>query len=254
MKKFWEFKASTEGNVGDLSIYGEIVSYKWDDTDTTAQSFKDDLDALGDIDTLNIYINSPGGSVFQGVAIYNILKRHKAKVNIHVDGLAASIASVIAMSGDTIFMPENSMMMIHNPWTWTYGNASELRKVADDLDKMRESLITAYLSKTGDGLDRDTLVNLLDAETWLSAKECQEYGLCDIIEDSKEIAASVNKEFFSKYKNTPEELLKNAVKQPSNKQTQPKIDEKEQEMRQNLIEEAESNIQLTNLILGGLSK
>ena len=84
-KKFWEVKNSTENeNIGETYIYGDIVSYKWDDTDTTAKSFKEDLDSLGDIDTLNIYINSPGGSVFQGTAIYNIIKRHKAKINIHI--------------------------------------------------------------------------------------------------------------------------------------------------------------------------
>lgn len=253
MKKFWEFKALAEENAGELSIYGDIVSYKWDDSDTTAQSFKDDLEALGDIDTLNIYINSPGGSVFQGNAIYSILKRHKAKVNIHVDGLAASIASVIAMSGDTIFMPENAMMMIHNPWTFAYGNASELRKVADDLDKMRESLIAAYLAKTGDKMERETLIDLLDKETWLSAQDCLAYGFCDVVEASNDIAASVNREFFAKYKHTPEELLEIAEKTPENKQKQQEKEKEQAEMRQRLIEEAKSNIETTKLILGGLT-
>ncbi len=186
-KKFWEVKNSSENeNIGETYIYGDIVSYKWDDTDTTAKSFKEDLDSLGDIDTLNIYINSPGGSVFQGTAIYNIIKRHKAKINIHVDGVAASIASVIAMAGDTIFMPKNSMMMIHNPWTFAWGNANELRKQADDLDKIRESLIEAYLSKAGDKLSRETLIEIMDNETWLTAQECYDYGLCDeLVEEKK---------------------------------------------------------------------
>src|SRR5690606_36202342 len=101
MKKFWEKKfwkvKNAADDTGELYIYGEITPYKWDDTDTTAQSFKEDLDALGDIKTLNVYINSPGGSVFQGQAIYIILKRQKVRVNVHIDGLAASIASVVAM-------------------------------------------------------------------------------------------------------------------------------------------------------------
>ncbi|EIT85915.1 Clp protease [Fictibacillus macauensis ZFHKF-1] len=243
MKKFWTVKAAAD-QVGEISIYGDIVSYKWDDSDTTAQSFSDDLKSLGDIKTLNIYLNSPGGSVFQGNAIYSILKRHQAKVNIHVDGLAASIASVIAMAGDTIFMPENAMMMIHNPWTIAYGNSSDFRKVADDLDKMRESLIAAYQAKTGDKMDRDTLINLLDAETWLTAQECYDYGLCDVVEGAVDVAASVNKEFFAQYKNTPESLI--------SKPEPVAVDDSE--LRKQILEETKADLQLTNLILGGLTK
>lgn len=256
MKKFWEFKASIDGNSGELHVYGDIVTYRWDEfpEDHNAKSFKEELDALGEIEVLNLYINSPGGSVFQGNAIYSILKRHKAKVNVHVDGLAASIASVIAMGGDTIFMPENAMMMIHNPWTMGFGNSSDFRKMADDLDKMRESLIAAYLSKAGDKLDRDTLINLLDAETWLTAQECYSYGLCDVVEGAREIAASVNKEFFANYKNTPDELLKKAENKPEDTQNKKENAQKESELRQKMIQEAKLNIKTTNLILGGLTK
>ena len=204
------------------------MSYKWDDTDTTAKSFKEDLDNLGDIDTLNIYINSPGGSVFQGQAIYSIIKRHKAKINVYVDGVAASIASVIAMSGDAIFMPRNSMMMIHNPWTCAWGNANELRKQADDLDKIRESLIEAYLSKAGDKLSRETLIEIMDNETWLTAQECYDYGLCDELIEEKEIAASINTELFAKYKNTPNELLNKTIKQKEPIKNTEKIEKDEE--------------------------
>ncbi|BDR82549.1 head maturation protease, ClpP-related [Clostridium tetani] len=228
-KKFWEVKNSTENeNTGETYIYGDIVSYKWDDTDTTAKSFKEDLDSLGDIDTLNIYINSPGGSVFQGQAIYNIIKRHKAKINIYVDGVAASIASVIAMAGDTIFMPKNSMMMIHNPWTFAWGNANELRKQADDLDKIRESLIEAYLSKAGDKLSKETLIEIMDNETWLTAQECYDYGLCDELVEEKEIAASISTELFTKYKNTPRELLNKTLKQKEPIKNTEKIEKDEE--------------------------
>jgi ATP-dependent Clp protease protease subunit len=102
---------------------------------------------LGNMNTINLYVNSPGGSVFEGIAIHNMLKRHKAKVNVHVDALAASIASVIAMAGDTIFMPKNSMLMIHNPWTFQLWKcSSELRKVADDLDRIGSSIMQTDLS------------------------------------------------------------------------------------------------------------
>ncbi|MBD1373721.1 Clp protease ClpP [Hazenella sp. IB182357] len=244
MKKFWECKSSTESS-GELYIYGEIVSYKWDDTDTTAKSFKADLDGLGDITELNIYINSPGGSVFQGIAIYNIIKRHKAKVNIHIDGLAASIASVIAMAGDTVHMPENAMMMIHNPWTVAMGNASDLRKIADDLDKTRETLIQSYLSKSGDKLDLGKLEPLLDAETWLTAQECYDYGLCNMVGESKEIVASIDGEFMKKYQNTPERLLKAS-------KYQQKTNENEKELRKKMIQEATANIENINFYLEGL--
>lgn len=207
INKFWEVKNATEENTGEIYIYGDIVSYKWYEEDTTAKSFKEDLDALGDVDVLNVYINSPGGSVFQGQAIVSILKRLNSNIKVHIDGVAASIASVIAMAGHTIHMPSNAMMMIHNPWTWTYGNANELRKQADDLDKIRESMISMYLDKAGDKLDRDTLIDLLDKETWLTAQECYDYGLCDVVEEEKEIAASINMDMLSKYKNTPKELL-----------------------------------------------
>lgn len=153
-----------------MYIDGEIVTDEYYDTDTSAAGFRDALKDLGDVKTINLHINSPGGSVFEGIAIYNMLKQNKAHINVYVDGLAASIASVIAMSGDAIFMPSNSMLMIHNPWTMAIGNASELRKQADDLDKITESSIQTYLNTAGDKLDEATLRQLMDNETWLTAK------------------------------------------------------------------------------------
>lgn len=211
-KRFWEFK-NAANQTGELYIYGNIVGYRWNDDDVTAKSFKKDLDDLGDIGTLNVYINSPGGSVFQGQAIHTMLKRHKAKVNIHVDGVAASIASVIAMAGDTVYMPKNAMMMIHNPWTFAMGNAKDLRKMADDLDKIADSIIEVYQDKTGELMSREKLVDLLDAETWLTAQECLDYGLCDQLTEASEAAACADPEFLSHFKNVPE-TLKSAVQQP----------------------------------------
>lgn len=203
-KKFWDVKAKDD-KTAELTLYGEISDVSWWGDEITPKQFKEELDALGDIDTLNVYINSPGGDVFAGQTILSILKRHKAKVNVYVDGLAASIASVIVMAGDTVTMPRNSMMMIHNPWTYTVGNAQELREAADRLDKVADSMIEAYLGKAS--IERDKLIQLLEAETWLSADECKEYGFCDVIEESKQIAACLNKEILGRYKNTPIELL-----------------------------------------------
>ncbi|WP_238458131.1 head maturation protease, ClpP-related [Alkalihalobacterium alkalinitrilicum] len=243
-KKFWEMKMSANGsNVADIFIYGDIVRYQWDDTDTTASSFKEDLDNLGDVSTINLYINSPGGSVFEGVAIHNMLKRHKAKVNVHVDALAASIASVIAMAGDTIFMPKNSMLMIHNPWTFAVGNAKDLRKAADDLDRIGVSAVQSYLSKAGAKLDEEKLQQMLDDETWLSADNAFEYGLCDVVQEANEMAASVNEELFAKYKNVPSQF---------NSQKSTKISAEEMAQRQKIAEEAKANLAHLKTISGGM--
>lgn len=203
-KKFWNFK-SLDKNQGELTLYGEISNETWWGDEVTPKEFKADLDNLGDIGTLNIYINSPGGDVFAGQAIHSMLKRHPSHKNVYIDGLAASIASVIAMSGDTIFMPKNAMMMIHNPWTIGMGNAIEFRKLAEDLDKIRESLVAAYEGHST--LTRDEIIELMDEETWLTATECEEYGFCDVVEEEKQLVASIDKTLLTRYKNTPREFL-----------------------------------------------
>lgn len=204
-KKFWSFKAKNE-KTGELLLYGEIASSSWWGDEVTPKQFKEDLDALGDIDTLDVYINSPGGDVFAGQAIYSILRRCDAQVSVYVDGLAASAASVVAMAGDTIIMPTNAMMMIHNPWTFAAGNARDFRKLADDLDKIRDSIVVAYESRSA--LMEDEIIELMDAETWLSAEDCKEYGFCDEIEETKEVAACFDKKYLERYQNTPKELVK----------------------------------------------
>lgn len=186
--KFWSFRAAGEG-AGDLMLYGIIESESWWGDEITPVNFKNELDGLGDISVLNVFINSDGGDVFAGQAIHSMLKRHKAHVNVYIDGIAASIASVIAMAGDTVYMPRNAMMMVHSPWTIAMGNAKDFRKMADDLDAAQETLIAAYQDKSG--MDRDELIALLDAETWLSAERAVELGFADEIEQSKQIAAAV---------------------------------------------------------------
>jgi ATP-dependent Clp protease protease subunit len=238
-KKFWEIKNSA-GNTGEVFIYGDIVSWKWDDTDVTAADFKKDLDALGDINTLNVYINSYGGSVFQGQAIYSILKRHDAFKNVFVDGIAASIASLIAMAGDKIHMPANAMMMIHNPISLVIGNAEAMRKEADALDKIREAMIPAYLNKSGDKLTEDKLVELLGAETWLTAQDCFDYGFCDELLEEKQVAASISTDLLAGFKNVPA-ALKNAQK-----------GDKEAEVRRAIAEKSRESLAQINKILGGM--
>ena len=211
------------------------------DTDTSAAGFRDALRDLGDVKTINLHINSPGGSVFEGIAIYNMLKQNKAHVNVYVDGLAASIASVIAMSGDAIFMPSNSMLMIHNPWTMAVGNASELRKQADDLDKITESSIQTYLNQAGDKLDEETLRQLMDDETWLTAKEAVDYGLATEVIEANKAAASISKNFAQRYRHVPERLI-----QVSQKKQEIKEREDDQELRKQLLERYQNNLKAIN--------
>lgn len=241
--KFFNMKASADGKSADVFIYGEITKYAWlDDGEHSAQTFKNELDDLGDVEEINLYVNSPGGSVFEGIAIHNMLKRHKAKVIAYVDALAASIASVIIMAADEVVMYENSMLMIHNPWTFSIGNAVELRKQADDLDRIGESSIQSYLSKAGDKLNDDNLREMLDAETWLSANQALEYGLCDVIQDANEMVASVSQKLFSKYKNVPSNLMQKSTE----------INATEMAERQRIADEAKANKEHLQFILGGL--
>lgn len=142
------------------------------------------LEKNKDANLIDIYINSPGGDVSEGITIYNKLKRTKAYKRVYIDGLACSIASVIAMAGNAIYMPKTSMMMVHNCWSMAIGNARELRKQADDLDKLNELGIAAYMSKFN-GSEKE-LRKLLDEETYLTAQECLDKGLCTKIVDDNE--------------------------------------------------------------------
>lgn len=186
MRKMWDIKMSaTTADTLDLYIYGHVESdyYDWwgdkHESETSAEHFRAELSKYPNAKNINIYINSLGGSVLEGTAIYNQLRRHPAHKTVYVDGFACSIASVIAMAGDKVVMPKNTMMMIHNPWTVAMGNASELRKQADDLDTIAEASRQAYLVKANGKLDESKLIEMLDAETYLTAKQCIEYGLAD---------------------------------------------------------------------------
>lgn len=201
-----------------MQIDGEIVDEEYEDTDVSASGFRNALKQLGDIKELNLHINSPGGSVFQGIAIYNMLKESKAKVNVYVDGVAASIASVIAMAGDSIFMPSNSMMMIHNPYTYAVGNANELRKTADFMDKLTDASKQAYLDKAGNKLTSDKIQQIMDDETWLSAQEAVDLGLADEVLAPVQVAASINNPFAKQFKHMPSELVESAKKVQEKKQ------------------------------------
>lgn len=197
-QKWYEIKAQATGRA-EIYIFGVVVDYKsWDEDDVTAMEFIRSLKGLGDID---LHINSPGGSVPAGNAIYNALRRHAGDVTVYVDGLAASIASVIAMAGNRVIMPDNAMLMIHDPWSYTVGNATEMRKAADMLDKFKVGMVAAYREKSG--MDEARIEQLMGEETWITAAEAAEMGLADTIEAPLAMAACFD---LSRYKNVPRAL------------------------------------------------
>lgn len=215
MKKFWTMnKSETQMNSAEVLIYGTIGSSWWEES-VSASQFAKDLKALGnDIDEITVRINSTGGSVYDGLSIRSQLRSHKAVVTVIVDGLAASIASIIAMGADKIIMAKGSNMMIHNPMASAFGEAKDLRNTADFLDKIRESLVSVYEDKTG--LSSEELIDLLDAETWMSAEEAVEKGFADEVEGQLEVSAKMAGTIavfngipmdVSNYTNIPDRLL-----------------------------------------------
>jgi len=203
VKKFWNFIKNEAGD-GELTLYGEISDVTWWGDEITPQQFKKDLDDLGDISNLNIYINSPGGDVFAGQTIYSILKRSQAHITVYIDGLAASIASIVAMAGDEVIMPKNAMMMIHNAWTIASGNKEDLRNMADTLDKIDGVLANIYAEKSGKTLEE--VQEKMNAETWMTADDAFEFGLVDRVSEDMKIAA-MDEKFFNTYHNVPEGVV-----------------------------------------------
>ena len=210
-------KNSTEA---EILLYDDIANYDSEQWGyTSAKGLINKIKALGDIQNIILRINSNGGDVFQAQAIYNYLKTHSASVTVRVDGIAASAASLVAMAGDKIIMPENSMMMIHNPAGGVVGEADDMRETADILDKVRDMIVNAYAAKTGQ--DKEKLIDLMNAETWMTANEAYELGFCDEVEGAVEITAMAVKDgiiFNSGFgfaridENLSEKFPKNAVK------------------------------------------
>ncbi len=183
--KWYEIKALSEEKA-EIWIYEQIGEDLWDGSGVTAKGFQKDLAAVK-ASQIDLHINSPGGVVFDGITIYNLLKQHPATITTYIDGLAASIASVIALAGDTVVMAANAIYMIHNPFGMAYGNAKELRAYADVLEKVGGSMLSAYKAKTG--MDEAELLALLDAETWMTAAEAKEHGFVDEIAEEMDMAA-----------------------------------------------------------------
>lgn len=204
MNKFWAFKGLADKK-GELFLYGEISDTSWFGDEVTPAQFQKDLSAMGDIKSLDVFINSPGGDVFAGITIYNMLKRHPAEITVHVDGLAASAASIVAMVGDRIVMPKSATMMIHNAWSFAYGNKTDMREMADELERLDKQLTDIYAERTGK--DAETITAWMDSERWMSGDEALADGFCDEVEQNKQIAACADVgKWLGKYQHPPENI------------------------------------------------
>ncbi|WP_066018251.1 head maturation protease, ClpP-related [Endozoicomonas atrinae] len=188
---------ANQNQPAELLIYDVIGDW----AGLSARQLVNDLKGL-DASEITVRINSPGGSVFDGIAIYNALRHHKAHIHVRIEGLAASIASVIAMAGDTIHMAANALMMIHNPFGWVGGDAEELRKVADMLDKTTEVIAQTYAANCG--LQVSEIINLMNEETWFTASEAEGHGLVDVVEEAVQLAAHFD---LSVFNHVPKPLL-----------------------------------------------
>lgn len=172
-KPFFQFKKLDESTT-EIDIYGDITSWRWMESDVSASTFKEQLNAV-DTPNIDVHINSYGGEVAEGLAIYNMLKDSGKNVTTINDGFACSIASIIFMAGTKRVMNTGSLLLWHNPWTYATGNANELRKTADDMEKMGQSSVDIYLS--GSNLDAETIKGMMDIETWINADEAIGWGI-----------------------------------------------------------------------------
>lgn len=199
------FQLTQNNNEVDIQIYGDITSWEWFDTDVSSYTLSKQIEGL-ECDQINVYINSYGGEVAEGLAIYNQLKRHKAKVKTICDGFACSAASVVFMAGDERVMSTASLLMIHNAWTYASGNAKELRKQADDLEKITQASINAYMQEVN--ITEEELKQMLDDETWISPQEAIEKGFITSIVNEKEaeqVSQNVKKSLIKMIANSKKE-------------------------------------------------
>ena len=243
------------GKEADVYIFGDIVSWEWFESDVSSFTLAKELQMLdADIETINVHINSYGGEVAEGLAIYNTLKNHKAKVRTYCDGFACSAASVVFMAGDERIMNAASLLMVHNAWMWTYGNANELRKDADDLEKITQASIEAY--KISVTISEDEIKELLDNETWVLPSEALEWGFATSINGEaagSKAAASAKKALFNLVKQTRNRQQELAESKPE-PETTPKPTLEQQQAETKPVEKPESESKLMGFMVAVLEK
>lgn len=203
MSASWYAVKNVTHDAAEISIYDEIGLWG-----ISAKTFIAELRGLGDRH-VTIRINSPGGEIFEGNAIYNALRRHAGGVTVAIDSLAASMATVIAMAGEKRTMAENGMFMIHNPWSLSAGESKDFRRQADLLDDLKANIVSAYAGRTG--MDRNELSEMMDAETWLTAKEAKRHGFITDITEPMKMAAKFSGSLLARFDKTPDVMAANAL-------------------------------------------
>jgi len=196
-----------KGGTGEIYLYGPI-GQDWFGEGNSAKQFADDLKKLNNVSTIDVRINSEGGDVFAGKAMYTLLTQHKAKIVVHIDGLAASAASFIAMAGNEIEIAESAFVMIHDAFGAQYGRAKDMRAFADLLDATNQSIVDIYAARTKSAADK--IAKWMDAETWFSAKDAIKNGFADRVCENMKVAASISDPTM--FKNLPAALRPNRVK------------------------------------------
>nr|DAE51690.1 MAG TPA: Putative ATP dependent Clp protease [Caudoviricetes sp.] len=234
MKNKKYFQLTQNDNEVDIQIYGDITSWNWFESDVSSYTLSKQIEGL-ECDVINVYINSYGGEVAEGLAIYNQLKRHKAKVKTVCDGFACSAASVVFMAGDERIMSTASLLMIHNAWIHVSGNSKELRKQAETLDKITQASINAYMQEVN--ITEEELKQMLDDETWITPQEAIEKGFITAIvneKEAEEVSQSVKKSLMevilnSKSKKDDEDKKKCQDQDDDNKDLDKNDDEDDKE-------------------------
>lgn len=264
MKKFYEFK-NISPSTADLFIYGEIVQEKSVDywtgeesqTDVGLMDFKKELDDIGNVQKINLYINSPGGDVFTASTMISMLQRKKdagAHIDAYVDGLSASAASFLMMVADNLYLYKNSTVMVHKPMSWAVGNAIDMQKTIDALNKIEENvMLPMYMNKSK--VSEDEIRSLINDETWLSASDMDKYFNVTILNEEKVAVANIHSNLFKNYHNVPDFIkksLKNEEKEQKKEKNSPKIDEKtlENDKKESISTENQSKEQEIKAKLG----
>ena len=211
-----EITFEAKGDIGEVLVYDQIGK-DYEGNGLTAKAFADGLAALGKVKRINVRINSNGGSVYDGTAIYNSLKNHPAKVVVKIEGAALSMASVIAMAGDDIEIAKNGFLMIHNPRMTVRGDAAEMRRLADVCEAMKKTLVATYSDRTKQTPEK--IAEMMDAETWLFADEAKALGFVDRVTDTLAVAASFDESLVATAPEGFRQMLASANKTTPKKET-----------------------------------
>jgi ATP-dependent Clp protease protease subunit len=202
-RQWYRFAVQDAADVAELLIYDVIGFDWWTGEGITAKQFVKDLAALPDsITTIKVRVNSPGGDVFEAVAIANALKQHRARIEMSIEGLAASAATIVTCAGDVIRIADNALMMIHNPWSWVIGESKDMRKTADKLDIIRGSILATYCWVSP--LSADELSALMDATTWMDAAEAIANGFATETVEGLRAAALLDPAALAKFPAVPD--------------------------------------------------